>query len=439
MFYETVCCDEHPKDKSDPRLFRDPIYYFSQYQPSLKILLSQSKEVSQMLSLLHKMEKASFVFYKMPPVFANSSGISNIMSQELMQKIVKKYGNPTTATSNRDMHQQILQLVPQKMSFIVSSTAEDQNIISCLEPLVEGNPIYAHWIQHLEDQKWELLEEKMTKEIDRLIIQELQWENNDKWLKWFMSWPNEDRKQMAYANALRMCLVDIPRQLLYKSKTLKMASYSFHHDNFSSHHYERLADNINRHRAPFTLLFKDKSLTDPFFRHCLETNEHLVPLCHLLPSLASVVPESLMNQLYAFLLLEVLVRPCENWQEKEILADTFENYTEALIRYLETVQDDISQPYSYFVEKTRDDSTRERKQMMTHLKEMTDETRKTEMMFKSLKIGDWNVGKEVFVYNKSNFDAEIEQAFPEEQGYDHDEVDGDEEYEGDGQYGDNEP
>jgi hypothetical protein len=77
--------------------------------------------------------------------------------------------------------------------------------------------------------------------------------------------------------------------------------------------------------------------------------------------------------------------------------------------------------YDEISKKIRKSKTNEKQKMVAYLGKMDDDERAIENQFKKYKMGRWNIGKELFKYDKKMFskeDAELDEEEEEEEGAD---------------------
>lgn len=134
----------------------------------------------------------------------------------------------------------------------------------------------------------------------------------------------------------------------------------------------------------------------------------------VLRKLFSVIPEELFSQnvlwhLYSYLLVEAVYLHIETYYEKyyemAVGQDTevkivLKDYLKTVLGKMEKMGEWVELTYEKIRERTQVDVDMEKNTMKQYLKEMTNEERKVENEMKKHKLGKWNVGKEVYIYDK---------------------------------------
>ena len=115
-------------------------------------------------------------------------------------------------------------------------------------------------------------------------------------------------------------------------------------------------------------------------------------------------PEVLWN-LYSYMLVEVLYLHWEAYFEMNAVSETpiksvLKEYLTTTLDKMDVLGSWVEMSYEEIRQKTQMDADQEKNTMKQYLKEMSNEERKVENEMKKNKLGRWNVGKEIFIYDK---------------------------------------
>lgn len=452
LFLETMCCDEHPEDKQHTWLYRDPLIYFEQNTTSVKTLLSQAKEIYKQWTHIHALETAPFLFYHLPMHFASS--LHHIpWSHEVMKKAIQQYNKDhgETLTLQRETTQEIKQLMQQLALKTITKIPHAETRSDVWQKQLDGfrqsiqsqdpsrNPVYSIFEEHTDS----LLPEHFQSEDWENIIKTVQeniWEmghfDNIRHLVEFL----ESTHRTYYKNAIRILLNYMPNQMMYRTQDNMLVKGFSHHYGFSENHYKELAQKINKHRQ----FMEQPAAFQNLFQQVQEQGKDLLALVDSFPE--TLFNETTLQTFYSYLFVETLYSYIEvNTRGNYVTPNELNKFLGDWVKFLLDMYQVVSMPYETIIEKTRKDVDKERNDIMQQLSQMSDEQRKSENMMKFYKLDGvlhWDVGSEIFKYNKQRFDYELGQEENDEpEGIqDNEEEDGndvfqgedDDEYEGDG-------
>ena len=164
-----------------------------------------------------------------------------------------------------------------------------------------------------------------------------------------------------------------------------------------------------------------RSLLKPIFIPYLEKVSVLLNLINNIPE--EMFSPTVLWNIHSYLLVEVVYLHLETYYEINTVSQESE-MKEILKDYLITVLDKmdkmgswVEMSYELIRQKTQIDIDTEKNTIKQYLKEMTNEERKVENEMKKHKIGRWNVGKEIFIYDKRKQGVGFEaQSGEEEEG-----------------------
>lgn len=190
---------------------------------------------------------------------------------------------------------------------------------------------------------------------------------------------------------------------------------------FTDADFDKLSEYIKKN-TPF---YKDGriSLLIPLF-------ETFTEKASVLQGIVSNIPEEMFSSrviwhLLSYLLTEVVylhletfyeintVSSSQNTEMKNVLKD----YLTTTLEKMDKMGSHVEMSYETIRRMTQMDADTEKNVIKQYLKEMTNEERKVENEMKKHKLGRWNVGKEIFIYDKRKqgvgFEAQIEEDEPD--------------------------
>ena len=202
-------------------------------------------------------------------------------------------------------------------------------------------------------------------------------------------------------NSLEYLLRTLPSVLLYKQTDAVLPK----HWVFSKSDSDKLQDALNRIRKPMNDLALSKNTE--FIQWMTKIRGSFQELYHVYVSTVEELFESpeFLFEYYSFLLVETVYLYIEEFYAEDkhpVHKAVLTEYLNTCLDILEKNRQIMFMDYATLVEKTRFDENMERQSIMDRFKMITrNDERALEKLMKKLKLGRWNVGKEVYQYNKN--------------------------------------
>ena len=202
-------------------------------------------------------------------------------------------------------------------------------------------------------------------------------------------------------NSLEYLLRTLPSVLLYKQTDAVLPK----HWVFSKSDSEKLQDALFRLRKPMDDLALSQNTE--FIQWMTKIQGSFQELYHVYVSTVEELFESpeFLFEYYSFLLVETVYLYIEEFYAEDkqpVRKAVLTEFLNTCLDILEKNRQIMDMDYATLVEKTRFDENMERQSIMDRFKMITrNDERALEKLMKKLKLGRWNVGKEVYQYNKN--------------------------------------
>lgn len=202
-------------------------------------------------------------------------------------------------------------------------------------------------------------------------------------------------------NSLEYLLRTLPSGLLYKQTDAVLPK----HWVFSKSDSAKLQDNLSRLRKPMNDLALSQN--KEFRQWMTQIRGSFQELYNMYVSTVEELFESpeFLFEYYSFLLIETVYLYIEEFYAQEnppVRKAVLTEFLNTCLDILEKNRQIMDMDYATLVEKTRFDENMERQSIMDRFKMITrNDERALEKLMKKLKLGRWNVGKEVYQYNKN--------------------------------------
>lgn len=443
-FLENTCCNDRLNRS------RNPIFYFCQEDPSLLKYIQISRQLNQDIEKIYYTTISPLLFYK-GLTWGTTFETSSPVIQESTIKMLFIYFLYDKGVWNRTDIQSIFTFPAPTEGYnrewsSIKKMAMFQEIIEKTGKWSEIRPLYKRFIQKMNQDR---IKPKRQEQDTIQLRTNRQTEFNEILEIFRQNGPNTLYSHLLEETGLSITVKQIiayrkpllvhlemngitipPRFLTLQEETpiknniinLKNALYAF--ITFLPQSIIQNKENVNSN-VPKHWVFTDsdlgkimsfidkntifylggqKTILKPLLSSFVEKGSIIKRLIDSFPE--DIFNETIQWTILSYLLVETVYLHLETYYE--INASSQETEMKKILKdYLRTSLEKMDKCYSFMEmsyekirQNTQIDADTEKNTIKQYLKEMTNEERKVENEMKKHKIGRWNVGKEIFIYDK---------------------------------------
>ena len=444
-FLENTCCDDNNRS-------RNPAFYFCQEDPTLLNYIQQSHRLNQDVQRISSLSFAPFLFYKGMTWTTTFQTSVPVIQEATIKRLFIHFLYDRGLWNRTDI--QALYSFPAPPEGYNSKWESDKKMAMFQENMensgkwTEIRPLYNRFIQKMNQdsiktkrQEHDTVQLRMDRQTRFMQTLEILGQTGSHTLYGRLSSPQETlftiRQIVGYRKPLLIHLeangITIPTRFLtapeedpllnnriahLKNTLLALTTflpqsilfgkknntpYIPEHWVFTDSDFEKISAFLEKNTGFY--LNGQRTLLKPLLEPYMEKVSVLLRFIENIPN-EMFGPLVLWN-LLSYLLVEVVYLHWETYYEIHSLSPQETEMKNVLKDYLRTALDKMDKmgswmemSYETIRQKTQMDADTEKNTLKQYLKEMTNEERKVENEMKKHKIGRWNVGKEIFIYDK---------------------------------------